>query len=197
LLRRISTPCLNASMNRHSRFEHGMQGVYTGEWDNWDHVSLFTRHSLEEMARLVGYREVVFNLKNQGVSPYRLAREVRPDIDRDPLIGNIFADLLKLGLPLHPGRRLAAILGSFDEAFYVASNADGAGNVRDGWIASCRDHYIKYGFGEGRLPFALDPAWDTVQHPIAADEIADDDYADVIHHYAAAGKARGYRPTPG
>src|ERR1700722_5804531 len=53
---RISTPCLNASMKRHSHFANGMAGVYTGEWDNWEHISLFTRHSLEEMAKLVGYR---------------------------------------------------------------------------------------------------------------------------------------------
>lgn len=91
---RVNTPCLNAAMKRHADFSAGMAGVYTGEWDKWNHVSLFTRHSLEEMARLVGYSEVVFNLKNQGVSPHR-AREIRPGDDRDPLIGNIFADLLK------------------------------------------------------------------------------------------------------
>lgn len=92
---RVNTPCLNATMKRHSHFEAGMKGVYTGEWDNWHHVSLFTRHSLEEMAKLVGYREIVFNLRNQSVSPHRPPVEYRPGDDRDPLIGNIFADLLK------------------------------------------------------------------------------------------------------
>ena len=72
---RISTPCLNASMRWHSHFEDGIAGVYTGEWDNWDHINLFTRHSLEEMARMVGYRDVVFNLKNQSVSPHRLTQD--------------------------------------------------------------------------------------------------------------------------
>lgn len=91
---RVNTPCLNATMKRHSDFSAGMKGVYVGEWDKWNHISLFTRHSLEEMARLVGYREVVFNLKNMGVSPHR-AREIRPFDDRDPILGNIFADLLK------------------------------------------------------------------------------------------------------
>lgn len=91
---RVNTPCLNASMKRHSHFKLGMKGVYIGEWNNWQHVSLFTRHSLEELARLVGYREVVFDQKGQSVSPHR-CREIRPGDDRDPILGNIFADLLK------------------------------------------------------------------------------------------------------
>jgi predicted SAM-dependent methyltransferase len=92
---RVNTPCLNASMKRHSIFAAGAKGVYTGEWDLWKHESLFTHHSLEEMAKLIGYREVVFNLKNQSVSPHRPPFEQRPGEDRDPLFGNIFADLLK------------------------------------------------------------------------------------------------------
>ena len=91
---RVSTPCLHATMKRHSQFATGMRGVYTGEWDIWDHIALFTRNSLEETARIVGYREVLFNGKYQGVSPHR-ALDTRPGDDRDQLLGNIFADLLK------------------------------------------------------------------------------------------------------
>jgi hypothetical protein len=46
------------------------------------------------MARLVGYRAVVFNQKDQSVSPHRTP-ETRPGTDRDAILGNIFADLLK------------------------------------------------------------------------------------------------------
>jgi hypothetical protein len=193
---RVSTPCLNATMMRHSRFEEGMEGVYVGEWDNWDHISLFTRHSLEEMARLVGYREVVFNLKNQGVSPHRLTREVRPDADRDPLIGNIFADLLKLSGPAFAERRLEAMLESFEEAEYLASNGDVAEGVRAGWLESGRDHYIRYGFKERRAPFALDPDWYAAQYRLAAMQVAYGNYADFADHYVSVGKALGYRRTP-
>lgn len=91
---RVSTPCLAQSMRRRSHFEAGMRGVYTGEWDRWGHQALFTHHSLEEMARLVGYREVLFNQKNQAVSPHR-GVDTRPWDDRDMLFGNIYADLLK------------------------------------------------------------------------------------------------------
>jgi hypothetical protein len=194
---RVSTPCLNASMRQHSTFEAGMAGVYTGEWDNWQHINLFTRHSLEEMARMVGYREVVFTQKNQGVSPYRLTREVRPDDDRDPITGNIFADLLKLDRPAHPGRRLEVMLELFDEAFYVASNADVAEGIRAGWLASGRGHYAAYGFTERRPPFALDAAWYAAQYPMAVLEVTYGNHVDFTHHYAEAGRFRGYRPTPG
>jgi predicted SAM-dependent methyltransferase len=192
---RISTPCLNASMKRHSRFDEGMAGVYTGEWDNWEHISLFTRHSLEEMAKLVGYRDVVFTGKNQGVSPYSLRTEVRPDRDRDPVFGNIFADLLKLS-PAQAERRLDVMLEVFDEAFYLGYNADVAEVVRNGWLPSGREHYIHYGFKERRLPFALDSAWYAAQYPLAALEVAHGNYADFVDHYVCVGRARGYRPKP-
>ncbi len=193
---RVSTPCLNASMRRHSVFAAGMEGVYTGEWDNWQHINLFTRHSLEEMAGMVGYRDVVFNQKNQGVSPYRLSREIRPDDDRDPITGNIFADLLKLSPPAHAGRRLDAMLELFDEAFYLASNVDVAGGIQAGWLASGRDHYTMYGFKERRPPFALDAAWYAAKYKLAALEVAYGNYIDFTHHYVDVGRARGYRPTP-
>jgi hypothetical protein len=81
-------------MKRHSNFSVGFGGVYHDEWTKHGHQSLMTRSYLEEMARLVGYREVVFNLKNQGVSHFKYP-EGRPGPDRDQLVGNIFADLLK------------------------------------------------------------------------------------------------------
>src|ERR1051326_3305277 len=68
---RVSTPSLVESMRLHSHFEAGMRGVYIGEWDRWGHQCLFTHHSLEQTAKLVGYRRVLFNQKNQGASPLR------------------------------------------------------------------------------------------------------------------------------
>lgn len=193
---RINTPCLIASMRRHSRFEEGMQGVYTGEWDNWQHIALLTRHSLEEMARLVGYRDVVFNLKNQGVSPFKVANELRPGPDRDPLTGNIFADLLKLDRPANARPNLDVMLQQFDEGFYLGSNQDVADAVRAGWFGTGRDHYIACGFAEGRPAFAIDATWYAAQYPLAALEVAYGDYADFGHHFAAVGRSRGYRAGP-
>src|ERR1700722_1340656 len=91
---RINTPSLVDSMRRHSRFAEGFKGEYFQEWDKHGHVSLVSPASLTEMAKLVGYREVFFNLKNRGMSAYRYV-DCRPGPDRDPTFGNLFADLLK------------------------------------------------------------------------------------------------------
>jgi hypothetical protein len=43
---------------------------------------------------MVGYREVHFNARGDGCSPYAV-RDRRPLADRDEIEGNIFADLVK------------------------------------------------------------------------------------------------------
>ena len=90
----VNTPCLVHSMKSNSNFARGFDGVYRAEWDKHGHVSLISRTILEEMAKLVGYREVVFTQKGQSVSKFRYP-EGRPGPDRDQILGNVFADLLK------------------------------------------------------------------------------------------------------
>lgn len=90
---RVNTPNLIASMKRHSQFEKGFSGVYTGE-QRWGHIAIFSHASLKEIAELVGYRECVFTARHQGKSPYA-ERDFRPGNDRDDVVGNIYADLLK------------------------------------------------------------------------------------------------------
>lgn len=90
---RVNTPNLLWSMRTHSQFRRGFDGVYTGELQ-WGHVCLVTPLALEELALLVGYRYVVFTGKDGGVSPHAVP-DLRPDYDRDPVEGNVFADLQK------------------------------------------------------------------------------------------------------
>ena len=90
---RVNTPNLIASMKKNSDFTRGSDGVYRGELQ-WGHVAMFSPQSLKEMAELVGYREVVFTTKHHGVSPYATL-DARPAGDRDDVLGNIYADLLK------------------------------------------------------------------------------------------------------
>lgn len=90
---RINTPNLLAAMRRHSSFDQGYDGVYTGERDLWGHINLLTPSYLQEIAAMVGYREIVFTTKSHGVSPHACS-DLRPLSDRDPLVGNIYADLL-------------------------------------------------------------------------------------------------------
>ncbi len=91
---RVNTPNLLWSMRKHSDFSKGFSGVYTGERDIWGHVCLMTPGALEDMAKLVGYRRVVFNGKGRGLSPLA-APDLRPDYDRDQVDGNVIADLEK------------------------------------------------------------------------------------------------------
>ena len=90
---RINTPNLITSMKTWSDFKKGFAGVYTGE-RRWQHLAIYSPSLLEEVARTIGYREVVFTTRNCGVSQYA-EKDRRPLSDRDNLVGNIFADLLK------------------------------------------------------------------------------------------------------
>jgi len=80
-------------MKRHSDFKKGFPGVYTGE-EQWGHIAMLSPLVLKEMAEVVGYSEVVFTTRHHGVSPYAEA-DHRPGSDRDPIKGNIYADLQK------------------------------------------------------------------------------------------------------
>jgi predicted SAM-dependent methyltransferase len=90
---RVNTPNIITSMKKNSNFEKGFEGVYTGELE-WDHISIFSPASLAEMAKLVGYSEVVFTTKDHGVSTFA-EHDYRPESGRDNITGNIYADLQK------------------------------------------------------------------------------------------------------
>lgn len=93
-IHRINTPNLAKSMQSHSDFSKGINGVYKEEWDSHFHISIMTPNILEEMAKIVGYSQIIFNGKNQSISK-DLPKEYRPSEDRDQTTGNVFADLIK------------------------------------------------------------------------------------------------------
>lgn len=93
-IHRVNTPDLKASMREHSDFSRGGAGVYVEEWDRHEHKNVLTENTLEEMALMVGYREVRFTARDGSASP-SLPREYRPDPNDRPEYGNIFADLVK------------------------------------------------------------------------------------------------------
>jgi predicted SAM-dependent methyltransferase len=95
-IHRINTPNLVASMRDNSHFEKGKAGVYTGEWENWDHYSVISPAILADMAKIVGYAETTFNSKNKSIAADQLPLEYRPDEkDRPAEDSNVFADLVK------------------------------------------------------------------------------------------------------
>ncbi len=76
--------------------------------------------------------------------------------------------------------------GLFDEAYYLKSYSDIAGNV------SCSpfEHYFRYGFHEGRQPnFYFDTAWYVARNPDCAGQ-------QPLLHYLLHGDAAGRDPGP-
>lgn len=90
---RVNTPNLLWTMRTRSNFALGSKGVYRGE-RQWEHVLLFSPGHLEEVARMVGYSEVHFNGRGESISSHAIP-DRRPFADRDAVLGNIYADLVK------------------------------------------------------------------------------------------------------
>ena len=93
-IHRINTPDLLSSMQINSQFNKGRCGVYVDEWDANGHFNVLTQISLKELALMVGYKDVIFNSRNNSVSTL-IPSEYRPDLNDRPENGNIFADLIK------------------------------------------------------------------------------------------------------
>jgi predicted SAM-dependent methyltransferase len=92
-LHRINTPDLIKSMEK-STFQKGKDGVYVEEWDNHIHFNLLTKNYIQDIAKMIGYTEVIFNSKNKSVSR-EIPREYRPDPKDREEDGNLFIDLIK------------------------------------------------------------------------------------------------------
>lgn len=89
---RINTPDLNMSMLC-SDFKKGRAGVNIGEWNNHGHINVLTKKYLEEIAKKIGYRDIIFGRKNESISNL-VPEEMRPGSER-PEDGNLFCDLVK------------------------------------------------------------------------------------------------------
>jgi predicted SAM-dependent methyltransferase len=78
-MHRINTPNLTATMHDYSDFTKGKDGVYLDEWNQWEHFSVINPGILEEMAQIVGYKEVKFTERNVNIISEVLPKEYRPD----------------------------------------------------------------------------------------------------------------------
>src|SRR3990167_8963893 len=92
-IHRVNTPELLSSLKKHCDFKKGILGVDTEEWDRYGHHHVLTKRFLEELAKSVGYREVVFNGRNKSSSNL-IPKEYRPGDDRTEE-EQIFCDLIK------------------------------------------------------------------------------------------------------
>jgi hypothetical protein len=85
-------------------------------------------------------------------------------------------------------------LSGFDPLYYLTRYPDAADAARDA-RANAVTHYMTWGFGEGRMPFAFDELFYLRAHPDAAVAIAEGRFRDSLHHYGSVGRARGYATT--
>lgn len=95
-----------------------------------------------------------------------------------------------------PPRPKTLYLEAFDEAFYRAAHPDVADAIAAGHLPSGWHHFEMCGFEEGRAAFPLDRGWYGRSYPMAAIEIAQNEYWDAEHHWLEMGRARGYRRCP-
>jgi hypothetical protein len=93
-------------------------------------------------------------------------------------------------------RRIEPFLDFFDETFYRSRYPEVNSSLASGRFASGQDHFRQHGFEAGWQAFRFNENWYIAQYPVAALEVARGDYFDPIHHYAAIGRSRGYRPVP-
>jgi hypothetical protein len=93
-------------------------------------------------------------------------------------------------------RRIEDFLPLFDEDFYCANYPTVRGAMADGWLKSGLEHFTRWGFADGWKAFPFDYSWYATRYPLAAFEVAQGDYLDLMHHYIDVGRQRGYRPTP-
>lgn len=93
-------------------------------------------------------------------------------------------------------RRIESFLPFFDEEYYLQAYPDIAAAVRSDGLKSGFEHYTGIGFREGRGGFEFDIRWYSVAYPVAAREVGEGEYVDLLHHYVETGAARGYHARP-
>ena len=105
-----------------------------------------------------------------------------------PLLRQQLTEAPRFGWNLDDG------LAVFDEAYYLAANADVAAYAEREGRGFARAHYIAFGFRERRLPVQVEHTWYATRYPLAAYEVGRGDYAGFEHHYMTVGRLRGYQP---
>ena len=83
-----------------------------------------------------------------------------------------------------------------DEAWYSQQYEDIGRAIRDGQVASARQHFIDDGYFEGRLPFPInvDTAWYQAQYPDVADSIRSGGVQSPQSHFDEDGYREGRLP---
>lgn len=92
--------------------------------------------------------------------------------------------------------QLSAI--ELDEGWYLDRYPDVAGAIARGEVANARDHYVRYGYWENRMPYPIpiDEGWYMTSYPDVAQAVADGTFASAQDHFDQAGFQEGRFPHP-
>ncbi|HTW28665.1 MAG TPA: hypothetical protein VME92_16180, partial [Acetobacteraceae bacterium] len=90
--------------------------------------------------------------------------------------------------------RLARI--RVDETWYKTFYPDIAAAIAEGVVSSSRDHYIRFGYYEHRMPYPIevDEEWYLDQYPDVREAIRNDDFQTGQAHFQMAGFREGRFP---
>ena len=95
---------------------------------------------------------------------------------------------------------LSLLLGdtSVDEDWYFERYPDVAEGVQKGAIKSAREHYLQFGYLEGRMPHRpqVDEAWYIETYSDVAEAIAKEVYPNAFEHFVREGYHEGRAPAP-
>jgi hypothetical protein len=85
---------------------------------------------------------------------------------------------------------------TIDEAWYLRRYEDIARAVEQGEIGSAHEHFVQYGYFEGRLPrpIQVDEAWYLEQYPDVADSIKNGSVSSAQSHFDEDGYREGRLP---
>lgn len=85
-----------------------------------------------------------------------------------------------------------------DERWYFSQYPDVEKAVREGSIASAKEHFLNNGYFEGRVPFEIkvDEIWYLEQNPGVAEYIARGDLESAQQHFNDYGYREGRKPFP-
>lgn len=95
--------------------------------------------------------------------------------------------------------RLVLARVEVDEAWYLASYADVAAAVKSGELASAREHYIRAGYFENRLPrqIEVDEGWYRAEYPDVQAAIRAGAFSNGQQHFESSGFREGRLPRAG
>lgn len=86
-----------------------------------------------------------------------------------------------------------------DKSWYLATNPDVADAVKAGSLQSARDHYVRAGYFENRMPTAIrvDESWYTTTYPDVSAAIKSGLVENGQQHFERDGFKEGRLPTAG